>query len=187
VLEWLGSRHWREIQIGGAHKMTRWAVSAPISDNEEEDEEIGVGECSNCRHRGVVGTRCPLCEGAGFMHESRRARQEWRELQIQELARARTWRQRVSLGVQRLVRVRKAGNSLPEVGQGCLVLRGDELKDVGQEAIVTKQTAARVHIAYRDRNGRQATRVKHPSSLVLLEDGLHVCQDAHGCIWIKRD
>jgi hypothetical protein len=97
VLEWQGSRHRREIQTGSAHKMTRWAVSAPISDNEEEDEEIGVGECSNCLYQGLVGTWCPLCEGTGFMHESRRARQEWRKLQNQELARARTW-QELGLG-----------------------------------------------------------------------------------------
>jgi hypothetical protein len=29
--------------------------------------------------------------------------------------------------------------------------------------------------------------VKHPASLMLLEDGLHVVQDARGFIWIKQD
>jgi hypothetical protein len=67
------------------------------------------------------------------------------------------------------------------------VLRGDERKDVGQECVVTKVSAARVRIAFRDAQGRQATKLKHPASLVLLEDGLHVMQDARGCVWIKRD
>jgi hypothetical protein len=83
------------------------------------------------------------------------------------------------------MRVGKAGNNLPERGQQCLVLRGEEKKDLGQEAVVTKLTAARVHIAYRDANGQQATRVKHPASLVLLDDGLHVVQDPMGFVWIK--
>ncbi len=86
-----------------------------------------------------------------------------------------------------LVRIGKAGDELPEVGQVCLVLRGDERKDVGQECVVTKQSAARVHVSFRDANGRQATRLKHPTPLVLLEDGLHLVQDARGCVWVKRD
>ncbi len=40
------------------------------------------------------------------------------------------------------MRVGKAGNNLPELGQQCLVLRGEEKKDLGQEAVVTKLTAA---------------------------------------------
>ncbi len=90
-------------------------------------------------------------------------------------------------GVQRLVRVNRLGKELPEVGQGCFVMRGDDKKDLGQEAVVTKQTASQVHITFRDGNRRQATRVKHPGSLVLLEDGLHVSQDASGFIWVKSD
>jgi hypothetical protein len=85
------------------------------------------------------------------------------------------------------VRVNKVGNSLPERGQCCLVLRGEEKKDLGQEAVVTKQTAARVQISYRDVNGRQATQVKHPASLVLLEEGLQMVQDANGFVWVKRE
>ena len=92
----------------------------------------------------------------------------------------------MALSVRRLMRVGKAGNELPEVGQGCLVVRGDERLDIGQECIVTKRTSSRVHIAFRDGNGRQATRVKHPASLVLLADGLHILQDNKGFIWIKQ-
>jgi hypothetical protein len=90
--------------------------------------------------------------------------------------------------IRQLGRVNKAGNELPEVGQVCLVLRGDERKDIGQECVVTKQSASRVQISYRDKNGRQeAMRLKHPASLVLLEDGLHLVQDARGCVWVRRD
>jgi hypothetical protein len=84
-----------------------------------------------------------------------------------------------------LVRVGKAGNELPEVGQVCLVLRGDKRTDVGQECVVTKQSVAQVWVLFRDKNGCQATKLKHPASLVLLEEGLHVVQDAQGCVWVK--
>jgi hypothetical protein len=48
----------------------------------------------------------------------------------------------VRAGVRRLVHVNRAGNELPEVGQVCLVLRGDHQKDLGQEAVVTQWTAS---------------------------------------------
>jgi hypothetical protein len=162
--------------------MTRWAASTPVSDDEDDGEWDDVGECSNCQHQGITGTRCPVCEDTGFIHESVGVRQVWQARLRQEQGTTRTWRERMTRGIQRLVRVGRAGNALPEVGQSCLVLRGDEKKDLGQEAVVTKKSAARVHISYRDSNGRQATRLKHPGSLVLLEDGLHVTQDADGCV-----
>jgi ribosomal protein L32 len=165
--------------------MTRWVTRASVSDDDDESSE--PGECSNCGHRGVCNTLCPHCEDAGFSHEAAGTRQVWMERRVLARTRASTWQQRVAAGVRRLVRVGKAGGELPDRGQCCLVLRGEEKRDLGQEAVVTKVAAARVHIAYRDADGRQATRVKHPASLVLLEEGLHVVQDARGCVWVKRD
>ncbi len=166
--------------------MTQWATSAPVSDDDDDGWD-DVGECSNCQHRGITGTLCALCEDTGFIHESIGVRQEWQEQRLRVQVAARTWQQLVTAGVRQMVRVGKAGNHLPERGQCCLVLQGEEKKDVGQEAVVTKQTALRVHISYRDVNGQQATRVKHPASLVLLEEGLRVLQASMGFVWIKRD
>jgi hypothetical protein len=127
------------------------------------------------------------------MHECLGVRRVWQE-HVQSMTCNRL--AQMAASVRRLVRVGKAGNELPEIGQTCLVLCGDETKDVGQEAVmtqqrqevvVTKHATARVHITYPDRNGRQATRLKHPASLVLLEDGLHLLQDARGFVWIKGD
>jgi hypothetical protein len=84
----------------------------------------------------------------------------------------------MAVSVRCLRRVGKAGNELPKVGQTC--------QDIGQECVITKQSASRVHITFQDGNGRQAARVKHPASLVLREDGLHVVQDERGFVWIKR-
>jgi hypothetical protein len=165
--------------------MTRWAPQSgvPVSDD-EDGEWDDIGECSSCNHRGITGTRCPVCEDTGFIHESIGVRQVW---QARVRASARNMRNRVTANILRISRVGKAGNELPSVGQVCLVLKGDEQRDVGQECVVTKQSAARVHVAFRDKNGRQATKIKHPASLILLEEGLHVVQDADGFVWVKRD
>jgi hypothetical protein len=164
--------------------MTLLAVqsSIPVSDD-EDGEWDDWGQCSNCQHRGITGTFCPGCEDTGFIHESVNERRVW---QSRLRASAQNMRERMAANLRRLRRVGKAGNELPKVGQTCLVLRGDERKDIGQECVITKQSASRVHISFRDGNGRQATRVKHPASLVLLEDGLHVVQDERGFVWIKR-
>jgi hypothetical protein len=184
---WRGTRYtgWKEERGSSAHKMTLWAPESGVAvSDDEEGEYDDMGVCSNCNHRGMTGTFCPGCEDTGFVHESVRVRRVW---QGRVRATTRSIKERMLLNIRRLVRVGKAGNELPEVGQVCLVLRGDERKDVGQECVVTKQSAARVQISFRDKSGRQATKVKHPASLILLEDGLHVMQDAQGCVWIKRD
>jgi hypothetical protein len=54
--------------------------------------------------------------------------------------------------LQRL-QVGKARNKLPGIGQAFLVLQGDERKDIGQECVVTKQSAAHVHLSFQDANG----------------------------------
>jgi hypothetical protein len=51
--------------------------------------------------------------------------------------------------------------------------------------VVTKQSASRVHILYQEWDGCQVTKAKQPVSLVLLEAGLHVVQDANGFVWVK--
>jgi hypothetical protein len=58
---------------------------------------------------------------------------------------------------------------------------------MGQECVVTKQFAARVQVSFRDKNGRQAKKLKHLASLILLKEGLHIVQDAQDCVWVKLD
>jgi hypothetical protein len=85
-----------------------------------------------------------------------------------------------------LTRVLEAGDALPELGQGCLIFRGDRHRDLGQEGIVVEHTANRVDVVYRGAHGYLENRMKQPSSLVLLEDGLHLEQDDIGFLWIRR-
>jgi hypothetical protein len=122
--------------------MTQWATSVPVSDDDDEWDDWG--ECSNCQHQGISGTLCCMCEDTGFIHESLGVRRVWQERRQQAQVAATTWRQRVTTGIGRMLRVGKAGNAIPEVGQHCLVLRGDEKKDIGQEAVVTKRDPEKI-------------------------------------------
>jgi hypothetical protein len=97
-----------------------------------------------------------------------------------------SWTSWLARGLWQLTQSKKAGNELPPVGQRCLVLQGIEGHDLGQPAIISMQTRARVHVAYLDSKGRQVSQVKVPSSLMLLEDGLEIVRDEDGFIWIRR-
>ena len=168
----------------------RRAVSVPISDEEEDERdkvlELDEAEWTSCEHRGMIGIPCPICDDAGFLPKSTGERQNRQGRSRRDAPTPRSWRRQVERGWRRLRQVGRAGNTLPNVGQVCLVIRGEETKYMGQEAIVTQQTAARVQITYLDKDGQQATRVKHPGSLMLLEEGLHVSQDAQGSVWVRR-
>jgi hypothetical protein len=160
------------------HKMrTRGAaISVQVSEDETETE---WAECSQCDHRGWMGTYCPQCEDQGMIHS----------LPIRENCSKKTrnsWASRLSRGLQRLTRIQKAGNELPSVGQECLIMRGVDGQDLGQSAIVTLQTKARVRVTYVDANGRSTSKLKAPSSLILLENGLAVVRDEQGFVWVRR-
>ena len=145
----------------------------------EDETEAEWAECSQCAHQGWMGTYCPQCEDQRMTHSIPGPRKRIRGANGK-------WKERLARGLQRLTRSRKAGNELPSVGQGCLVLRGVEGHDLGQPAIVTMQTKARVRILYIGADGRPASKLKQPSSLILVEDGLEMVQDEHGFVWVKR-
>ena len=75
----------------------------------------------------------------------------------------------------------------PDVGQMCLVIKGDTDKDLGRMAVVLRCTSQRVWVGYRNtKTGREEERLKTPGSLVLLEDGLEARNDQYGRLWIMR-
>jgi hypothetical protein len=85
-----------------------------------------------------------------------------------------------------LVRVGCRGNSLPPIGQACVVMKGTAGKDEGQMGFVTGKTRAMVEVTYVDETtGKPNVRLKRPSSLVMLEPGLCLAQDPDGAVWIR--
>jgi hypothetical protein len=67
----------------------------------------------------------------------------------------------------------------------CIVIVGNVAQDVGQMAQVTKVTAKMVEIKFRGpRNKQLQHKLKRPNSLIMLETGLTMVQDAHGTVWI---
>jgi hypothetical protein len=77
---------------------------------------------------------------------------------------------------------------MPEVGAQCIVVVGNARQDLGQMAQVTQRKTKMVEIQYRGtKNRRLDHKMKHPSSLIMLEDGLTVTQDEHGTVWVCRE
>jgi hypothetical protein len=98
--------------------------------------------------------------------------------------RSRNWVSRVPW----LTRTGVNGKKLPPVGRFCLILKGDADKDVGRMGMVTRQTKSMVSIVWKDElTGRVREKLKHPESLIQLEEGLRVEQDADGMLWVVRD
>jgi hypothetical protein len=169
----------KRVDKEGGHNMTT-PVSTTTSYISDDDSDANIAACPQCDQHGWVGTYCLRCEDQGMTHSVPIGRQPKNERQ-------RGWRTRMTTRLRRLARVGKAGSELPQIGQPCLILRGVEGKDLGQQAIITTQTKARVEVSFRAQSGRQMTKLKHPSSLILLEDGLEVVQDERGFVWIKRE
>jgi hypothetical protein len=148
-------------------------IGAQISDDEAETK---WAECPQCEHQGWMGTAyCPQFKDQGMNHSLPGPRNRWKET-------GGSWTSRLARGLRQLTRSKKTGNKLPPVGQRCLVLRGEEGHDLGQPAIITMQTRARVWVAYLDSKGRKVSKVKVPSSLMLLEDGLDIVRDEDGFV-----
>jgi hypothetical protein len=67
------------------------------------------------------------------------------------------------------------------------VLKGDADKDVGRMALVTRQTKSMVAVVWKEEiTGATKEKLKHPESLVQLEEGLAVEQDSFGMLWVVR-
>jgi hypothetical protein len=96
-----------------------------------------------------------------------------------------TWQERLHKNFRELTRMEPRGNVRPKIGTRCLVMVGNVTQDVGQMAQVTKLTAKMVEVKYRGARSRQLEhKMKQPSSLMMLETGLTMVQDAHGTVWI---
>jgi hypothetical protein len=135
-------------------------VPSYISDDESD---ANVAACPQCEQHGWIGTYCSRCEDQGMTHSVPIA------VRLADGGQRDSWKVRLAGRLRRLTRVGRAGSELPPVGQACLILHGVE------------------GVAYQERNGRRGEKLKHPNSLVLLEDGLEIAQDEQGFVWVQRE
>jgi hypothetical protein len=85
-----------------------------------------------------------------------------------------------------LFRARPRGNKQPEVGQFCLIIKGEIGNDEGQMGIISEQTAVMVRVTYMCKKKEGiATKLKRPSSLVMLDPSVTVVQEKDGTLWIR--
>jgi hypothetical protein len=84
------------------------------------------------------------------------------------------------------VRLRPNGNVRPKIGQTCLIMRGKAGVDEGQVGIISDTTAAMVWVTFlSDQRGKQSSKLKRPSSLMMLDPSLMVVQERDGTQWIR--
>jgi hypothetical protein len=78
------------------------------------------------------------------------------------------------------------GNNRPKVGQMCLVMTGETGNDEGQMAVVSDRTTSMVRITYMcNPHGLIKSKLKRPSSLVMLDPAVTLVQDDDGTMWIR--
>jgi hypothetical protein len=95
------------------------------------------------------------------------------------------WQERLRKGVRHMTRMEPRGNQLPDIGAHCVIVVGNAKQEVGQLAQITEQKAQMVQVQYRGaRNRRLESKLKRPSSLIMLEKGLTMRQDEYGTVWI---
>jgi hypothetical protein len=119
--------------------------------------------------------------------EASRRSECWTEDERAKTQKREAWQERLRRGVRKLTNMGPRGNHIPDVGTHCIVMVGNARQEVGQLAQVTHQTAKMVEIQFRgSKNRRLEHKRKHPSSLIMLEDGLTLKQDVHGTVWVCR-
>jgi hypothetical protein len=93
------------------------ALSRVTISDDENGEWDDIGECPNCDHQGITGTRCSGCEDTRFSQELVRVGRVWQE---RVRVAAHSIQEQATTNIRCLVRVGKSGNELPEVGQVCI-------------------------------------------------------------------
>jgi hypothetical protein len=98
------------------------------------------------------------------------------------------WQERLRRGVRYMTHLGPRGNVMPAVGTHCIIMVGDARRDLGQMARINDRKSKMVEVIYRGaKNRRMEHKMKRPSSLVMLEDGLTMRQDAQGTVWVVRE
>jgi hypothetical protein len=78
--------------------------------------------------------------------------------------------------------------SVPQVGDQCVILIGSTRQDVGQQGQVTELMPVMMGVKYREGHGtnRMVVKSKRPSSVLMLEEGLAIVRDRKGTLWVRR-
>ena len=88
---------------------------------------------------------------------------------------------------RQLAQYRPHGSTRPELGQKCLIMKGKAGDDEGQVGIISDRTAAMVHVTYAsDQHGGRTSKLKRPSSLIMLDPDVTLVQKKDGTIWIRQ-
>jgi hypothetical protein len=88
----------------------------------------------------------------------------------------------LKLAVQGLIHVGQRGNTLPSIGHTCLIMKGKSGVDEGQMGVIKAHTVVMVEVVFKDKNGKETSKLERPSSLMIIEQGIIIHQDMKGTV-----
>jgi hypothetical protein len=78
------------------------------------------------------------------------------------------------------------GNNQPELGQFCLVMKGEIGCNEGQMGIISERTTGMVRVTYMcDEQGQMSMKLKRPSSLIMLDSSVTLVQEKNCTLWVR--
>jgi hypothetical protein len=94
--------------------------------------------------------------------------------------------QTLSIPIPKWSRVEPRGNMLPTVGEYCFIINGREGDDKGQLGQVSELKLAMIEVKYVGADNSFTYKLKKPSSLIMLENGLTLTQNRVGTVTVCR-
>jgi hypothetical protein len=142
------------------------------SDDEEEPEG---GRCPECGLDGKRKEKCAECGNTTIQVPQRGETEKRGSSRDKE---RRQW--------ARITRNRPGTAAMPEVGQTCVIMKGEHGREWAKMGLVVGTTAQRCWVGFRNsKTWQKEKRLKAPESLLYLEDGLEMVNDVEGRLWIK--
>jgi hypothetical protein len=169
----------RALQVSRQHHtMRRPTASSPST---EQTEWGTLGRCGICGKEGEIGRTCSGCCFFQFTKSTFQPIPMNSEtpMNASPTEKVRLWWRRVG-------RTNGGGRALPDNGQLCLIIKGDDQKHFGRMGVVLRHSKERAVLGYRLADGKEEEAKKSGGSLLLLQDGLEAKNDALGRLWIVR-
>jgi hypothetical protein len=173
--------------LRGASPKSQRLARVLVTQNPVDAEETEKRKKINRRMAPRVSERSWLSEDAAsskLVSEDERAYEE----ETKTMIRPASKRKQKSRQGQKLRSRDQQKQSVPQVGDQCVILIGSTRQDVGQQGQVTELMPVMMGVKYREGHGtnRMVVKSKRPSSVLMLEEGLAIVRDRKGTLWVRR-
>ena len=111
--------------------------SPPVTEMHNDDS---AGRCGGCGSSGKMGTKCLGCNNYFFDSIPNGSKTEL----------GASVEERIAGWWRRVTKSTVGSEVLPEIGQACLIIKGEERQGLGHMGVVLRLTEKRVVVGYRD-------------------------------------